>query len=71
MTRPENLRSIPLNKIGATQVVLTMAKDAWDEISVAAYNHGTAIIELNEQGEPWRAYRRCDCCIRQCGEARN
>ena len=61
MTRPTDLRSVPLAEVlpplpGVLYV--TMALGQWDALLAAAYAEGDVLLELDADERPARAYRR-------------
>ena len=44
--------------ITSGQLIVTMSPGQWDALLQAAYNDGAVLLELDEQENPRRAYRK-------------
>jgi len=61
MNRPE-LNEIKLSStFDWPKIIITMSEGQWDCLLQSAYEQGYTLLELNEDEQPIRAYRRPKC----------
>ena len=44
--------------IASGQIIVTMSPGQWDALLEAAYNQGAVLLELDDDEDPRRAYRK-------------
>ncbi len=61
MTRPANLRVVPLAEVlppRGAWLYVTCAPGQWDGLLAAAYESGAVLLEVGGDGRPARAFRK-------------
>ena len=61
MTRPEDLRAVPLAEVLPARpgaLVVTMSPGQWDTVLASAYAEGCVLLEVDAHEQPVRAYQQ-------------
>ncbi len=57
MKRPK-LTEVSMNRIKESRLVITMSPGQWDALLDEGYNRGALLLEIDENEQPVKAYRR-------------
>ena len=59
MKRPK-LTEVRMSRIKESRLVITMSPGQWDALLDEGYNRGALLLEIDQEGQPVRAYQRPD-----------